>query len=224
MRTLQIKLSRVNALIRRGLTNVGYYSARHLEPYATHLPVLIGIGRLTCAKTVLELGCGQHSTLGFLDTGAFPLLERLDSFEDDPLWSAEVQRLTNDPRLTLGLVDCVGPDTVRDLDTERYDLVFIDNSTHSSGRADTIRALASMRRAIVVIHDFEVQPYREASLSFTKRYAFTALNPQTGVCWSGSRPKRSDLRRLNALIRRNRKIPPSDIRAWVELVSAAFPE
>src|SRR5215471_20763089 len=72
------------------------------NPYSTHLPVLVGLSRMLCIRRVAEFGCGQFSTTAFLNREAFPQLEQLDSFENDPGW-IESMRATvgNDSRLTL---------------------------------------------------------------------------------------------------------------------------
>src|SRR5450759_2469319 len=72
--------------------------------YATHVPYLTGIAKLAEVRRVVEFGCGEYSTLTFLDREVFPALERLDSFEDDPQWIEKVRVMAaGDKRMRLML-------------------------------------------------------------------------------------------------------------------------
>src|SRR5216684_7825933 len=84
---------------------------RAQDPYGTHVPILVGLGRLLHVRQVLELGAGRHSTLTFLDRNIFPELERMDSYETDEQWRDEVLAVARyDPRLSVTLID--GPMSV----------------------------------------------------------------------------------------------------------------
>src|SRR6185436_8496577 len=155
-----------------------------LNDYATHIPVLIGLARRRAVRNVLEFGCGRYSTLTFLNRSAFPHLERLHSVENDDSWAATIQEVAkDDPRWTLRLVNGEISESVLDLDLEAFDLILIDDSKTSTQRAATIRAVASKQpqHPWIVIHDFEVEEYREAASGFKHRYRFRAYNPETGV-------------------------------------------
>jgi hypothetical protein len=157
-----------------------YFSPpRALNDYATHIPILIGLAGVREIRRVLEFGCGRYSTLTFLNRSAFPRLERLESVENDAAW-AEV---TNDPRWTLKLIDGEISNSVSGLDLEQFDLILIDDSKTSAQRAATIRAVADQQpqRPWIVIHDYEIDEYRNAAHTFKHRYAFKAYNPQTGI-------------------------------------------
>src|ERR1043165_8497902 len=79
---------------------------RALNDYATHIPILIGLARLREIRSVLEFGCGNYSTLTFLNAAAFQHLDRLDSIENDDSWAATIQNAAAaDQRWALNLVD-----------------------------------------------------------------------------------------------------------------------
>ena len=188
-----------------------YFSPpRALNDYATHIPILIGLAGVRQIRSVLEFGCGRYSTLMFLNRSAFPRLERLESVENDDAW-AEV---TNDPRWTLKLIDGEISDSVSGLDLEQFDLILIDDSKTSAQRAATIRAVARQQpqHPWVVIHDYEIDEYRNAATAFKHRYPFKSYNPQTGVV-SNSPVNVAKL--LDRQIKQNSTLEPDDITGWL---------
>jgi len=156
---------------------------RASNDYATHVPILVGLARLHEIRNVLEFGCGHYSTHTFLNRSAFPHLERLHSIENDDAWAQTIQDATTDARWTLQLVNGEISDSVAALDLESFDLILIDDSKTSAQRAATIRAVAAKQpqRALIVIHDFEIDEYRVAASGFKHRHRFRAYNPETGV-------------------------------------------
>jgi predicted O-methyltransferase YrrM len=167
--------------------------------YATHLPVLAALARITTIRRVLELGSGPFSTSMFLNRDVFPDLDILTSYEDDPNWEHVVlDAVGSDTRLEFRMVPevrlAVPP-------TDGYDLVFIDDSRLPSERSTTIRAVKAMRpRGIVAIHDFEQRHYRTAARGFSHRFIFNTLTPQVGVCWFGDAVDPSQLKRASRTI------------------------
>ena len=164
---------------------VKYFSTpRALNDYATHVPILVGLSRMRKIRRVLEFGCGRYSTLTFLNRSAFLHLERLHSIENDDSWATNIRQVAqHDDRWTLQLVNGEIADAVADLDLESFDLILIDDSKTSAQRAATIRAVARKqpRHPWIVIHDFEVEEYRQAASAFKHRQRFRAYNPETGV-------------------------------------------
>ncbi len=76
------------------------------NPYATHVPILVALSQLLNVRHVLEMGCGQYSTLTFLDTSIFPELVSLHSIENDHAWAEKITTLVNgDPRFRLSYVE-----------------------------------------------------------------------------------------------------------------------
>lgn len=188
---------------------------RALNDYATHVPILIGLARLREIRSVLEFGCGYYSTLTFLNRSAFPHLERLHSIENDVSWAETINEVAkNDARWTLRLVTTDIADSVRDLELESFDLIFIDDSKTSEQRASTIRAVGEkrLRHPWIVVHDFEVDEYRRAAAAFKHRHRFRAYNPETGlVC---NQP--NQLKSLDRAIKANaRTIKADEVQQWI---------
>jgi len=198
--------------IRTHLRN--YFAApRALNDYATHIPILIGLGKIRAIRSVLEFGCGRYSTLTFLNRTTFPQLERLHSVENDEAWAVTI----HDDRWSLELVNGEIADAVADLDLESFDLILIDDSKTSAQRAATIRAVARQQpqRPWIVIHDFEVDEYRKAAADFKYCHRFRAYNPETGVVAKG------DLKRIDRVIRSKAKVfEPDAIERWVDSFNA----
>jgi precorrin-6B methylase 2 len=196
---------------------VKYFSTpRALNDYATHIPILIGLARLRKIRHVLEFGCGHYSTLTFLNRSAFPDLERLHSIENDDSWATTTQQAAkDDQRWTLQLVNGEISDAIPEL--ESFDLILIDDSKTSTQRAATIRAIARKQpqRPWIVIHDFEVDEYRDAASAFKHCHRFRAYNPETGVVANS----RLDLRTLNRSLKQNAKsLDPDNIAAWSNVI------
>lgn len=177
---------------------------RAVEPFVTHLPVLLGVGHLVQARRILEFGSGNHSSLAFLDRECFPHVEHVDSFENDPEWGAGIAaKAAHDSRFQMHLLDGAVAKAVADVDIESYDMIFIDDSVTSAERSATIRAVVARApaRAVVIVHDFEHPPYRHALRGMKNIVRMTALNPNTGVGWNHPALSRSSLRRLNDFVR-----------------------
>ena len=195
-----------------------FSAPRALNDYATHVPILIGLARLREIKSVLEFGCGYYSTLTFLNRTAFPHVERLHTVENDTSWSETINEVAKvDERWTLQIVKGEIAGCVAKLDLERFDLILIDDSTTSTQRAATIRAVANKRpqHPWIAIHDFEVGEYREAASGFKHRHRFRAYNPETGVVTN----QMNDWKIIKRVIKSNAKLlEPAAIAQW----SASF--
>lgn len=190
------------------------------DPYATHVPVLVGLARLIPVRRVLELGCGPFSTSTFLDRFAFPHLTSIDSYETAPDWINRVSAIPgvgDDRRLHIHLADGEMARAIRRIDLDGYDLILVDDSTDMASRCRTIREV--VRRVgsytVVAIHDFEIREYRRSARGRQRSFAFTALVPHTGVL-SQSVLSRRHLRLLNRVIRRGAPIVnESDVAGWI---------
>jgi hypothetical protein len=193
-----------------------YFSTpRAPNDYATHVPVLIGLARLREIRNVLEFGCGYYSTLTFLNRAAFPNLETLESVENDSEWAESIHATAKqDARWTLKLVGGEIADSVSALDLEKFDLILIDDSKTSAQRVATIRTVArkQLQHPWTVIHDFEIEEYREAAVGFRQRHRFRAYNPETGLASNNV----TDARTLDrALKTKARTLQPDDVAAWI---------
>ena len=201
-------------------------TTRAKNDYATHLPILVGLARSATVRSVLELGCGQYSTLTFLNRDVFPDLEFLDSYETDPLWAATIKASTDtDSRLTLKLVDGPMAESLAQTNLEAYDLILVDDSGNSDERTKTIKTLVERRprRPIVVLHDFEVPAYANVARSFRHRYSFRVFNPETGVVWENQPRKRKAFKEIGTVLKQHAgKLQPDDVPGWVEVFGSSF--
>ncbi len=183
--------------------------------------MLLALGRRLKVRSILELGCGEHSTLAFLDRNCFPGLERLDSYENALGWAKKIQaKAAGDSRFQLNFVQGTIEAAVAQCDLEAYDLIFADDSTAIEQRSATIGALARRQpsRPVLVMHDFEQPPYRGAARPFRRRYRFTGLSPNTGAAWNGDQLKKFPLGKLNRIMRRQRVrglFDTGDRNAWL---------
>jgi predicted O-methyltransferase YrrM len=212
--------SRISSLTRRGRRLLGFgLPSRHRNDYATHVPVLVGIGAAMRIERILEFGSGVYSTLTFLNRVAFPRVSQLDSVESDPEWMSRVLlSAKGDPRLRMRLVPEPMESTLTETRLESYDLILVDSSTDAARRASLIRELARRHDfgALVAIHDFEISLYRAATKSFRNVIEYTAYNPCTGILWHTDAGSTTGiLKRLSKLISRNsRRLQPDDVQAW----------
>ncbi len=188
------------------------------NPYASHIPVLLGLARLRPIRRVLELGSGDYSTLTFLDRAAFPELTSLVSLEDDPTWLERVRaRAGADPRVEFRAVAGTIAEAVDTLDLSAFDLVFVDDSMTTEARVRTIRAVATAIHTptFAAIHDFECTDYREAATAAPRQFAFEVLHPNTGVMYENA-PTERQLQQVRRVVDRySRRLAPDDIQSWV---------
>lgn len=196
--------------------------ARAEKDYATHIPILIALAAIFKIERVLELGCGDYSTLLFLQRLAFPSLAELDSFETDEIWLDKVDASVSDERFHGTLVSGAMETAISSDLLEKYDLVFVDDSSNGNERAETIKRIAESqpRRTVVAIHDFEVFGYQKAAAWFQHQFRFKAFNPQTGVVWNGENNLSADLQRASSIIKRwADKLEPDDISGWTRILN-----
>ena len=210
---------RVDSITQR----MGFRATRHRNPYATHLPVLIGVAGVMKVARVLELGAGRYSSRLFLDRRAYPDLVSLVSIENDAAWADELRGTFEDDRAQLHVIEGAVPLALQALhiDIASFDLVFCDDSTSADERSATIRFVTQRLgpSSVMVVHDYEVGAYRDASASLSHRFVFHALNPYTGVCWTDASISRSQLRRIRRQISRSaRSTEPTDVAAWEEVL------
>jgi len=196
------------------------------NPYATHIPILLGLPRLLKIRHLLELGCGEYSTLTFLNRSVFPDLEILTSFENDLAWKERIARLAgSDPRINLKLVVGTMSDAIFEADLQSFDLVFIDDSASGELRTETIREVIRKlgKSQVVVIHDYEYEPYRKAAKGASNHFQFDSLNPNTGIVWNDGPINKYQLRKLETAIKKNcNHIPPNDIQRWQQIFDREF--
>jgi predicted O-methyltransferase YrrM len=198
-------------------------SERAANAYATHIPVLIGLSLLFDVERVLEFGCGQYSTLTFLNHGVFPKLKELKSLETDSEWlSRMAQETDGDSRVKFEHIRGRMCLAVSDIELDKYDLIFIDDSNTAEERSATISEIAtnSAKTAIIVIHDFELPLYQQAAKPFAHSFKFNSLNPHTGVAWNDANISKKRLKKLRADIKRHSEyLEPDDIQGWFRVIT-----
>lgn len=169
------------------------------NPYATHISVLIEIGKSLNIRRVLEFGCGFYSTLTFLDKDIFPELEFLHSVENDKIWSDKITHLVNDNRFQLTTIKGEIKNIIDNNFVSGYDLIFIDDSTGILERARTIEAISNCDEisGVVVIHDYEQETYQKAARTFEHSIVFDCIVPNTGILWNDNTT--ADVEKLGAL-------------------------
>jgi len=188
------------------------------DRFATAMPVLIGLSSLLPVKKVLEFGSGFYSTSLFLNKSIFPDLIELTSYENDLSWYNNVKsKIGDDNRIKLIYINCEMNSVVSKIKLSEYDLIFIDDSIDSISRSETIKKVINQcdSQNIIVIHDYEIKRYRQASKGISHRFDFNAIFPNTGLVWDKKSIDKSILKKLNNLIYNNsRIIKATDIDLW----------
>lgn len=200
--------------------------ARAPNQFATHIPILIGLARMVPIRRVLEMGCGNYSTLTFLDRRAFPELIELQSLETDAAWARQIAgENCREPRLKLRLLEDPLETTLQQLPLDSYDLLLVDHSDKYETRAATISFLArcSPRPTLVVLHDYEIPLYRRAARGFHYRFEFTAFTPSTCVACEHLPVRPAALRLLDRTVKRHaHSLRPDHTGAWLDVLEAAL--
>jgi len=185
--------------------------------FATHLPVLIGVGILTRPRHVLELGSGKFSTPVLADRAIFPTVKELHSVEDDAEWAESVKANVAGQAHVQVVETASVPELVNRIDLDRYDLIFIDDSALVEDRVRTINTILRRcsPRSTVVIHDFEWRAYRRAVPLNWHRSSMQIWRPLTGVIWRDGLT-RERVKGLTSALAAGRNISPDDARKWRE--------
>ena len=197
--------------------------ARSQQPYATHIPILVGVAAACLPQRVVEFGSGDFSTLTFLDQTAFPSVLRVDSYENNLEWMQRMQlKLAGNPRAAYHFFEGRMRDAVSRADLAAADLIFIDDSPTGWERAHTIRELARIRpeRPITIVHDYDLPAIRVACRRFEHRFAVTAFTPQSCAVWNGSPDRRILLESIARGLQENvAHLSVMDTRGWFTVFS-----
>lgn len=194
---------------------------RAINPYATHLPVLIALGKMLNVQHVLELGCGEYSTLTFLNSSVFPHLQKLHSVENDRTWADKILSLANrDKRLELICIEGSIDKAISLSLVQNKDLILIDDSVSAVERSETIKQVCNYanKSVVVVIHDFETKSYRDSAKGFAKSFRFMAFNPNTGVLWNNSNLSKQKLSQINNFFTKNHNLELTNQALWLEKI------
>jgi hypothetical protein len=196
---------------------------RAKDPYATHVPILVGVAAACRPELLIEFGSGTFSTLSFLDDVAFPSLQRVESYENNREWFEQVrEEIPLNSRISLQFVEGDMYRAVRNANTSGAAMIFIDDSPTSKARVSTVEEVAREcgTKPVVVLHDNDLWRLRLATRKFENRISFDAFNPQSCVMWHGHPERRPALEKVNRIIHRHATIVPlTDIRAWMKIFS-----
>ncbi len=195
--------------------------ARNEQPFATHMPVLVGVAAACLPERLVEFGSGNFSTLAFLDEAVFPSLLRIESYENDLYWMQQTEaKLAGNPRVAYRFFEGRMRDAVHGADPAAADLIFIDDSMSGWERAHTVREVARNcgERPITIVHDYELPAVRLACRRFEHRFAFTTFTPQTCAVWNGNPHRRALLERIAQSLEENAsRLSVTDARGWAKV-------
>ena len=193
------------------------------DPYATHVPILVGVAAAFRPEFLIEFGSGTFSTLSFLDDVAFPSLQRIESYENNREWFEQVsKRLPSNARVNLQFVDGEMYRAVHGANTPDAAMIFIDDSPTSRARVSTVEEVARHcgTEPVVVLHDNDLWRLRLATRKFENRISFDAFNPQCCVMWHGHPERRPALEDVNRIIHQHAaSVRLTDIRTWMKIFS-----
>jgi predicted O-methyltransferase YrrM len=196
---------------------------RSAEPYATHVPVLVGVAAAIRPQSLVEFGSGSFSTLSFLDDVAFPTIKRVDSYENNLEWFEQVrQRMPANPSVHLHYVEGDMYRAVDSVKTTSASMIFIDDSPTAQARVSTVEEVARLcgTGPVVVLHDNDLWRLRLSTRKFEHRISFDAFNPQCCVMWHGHPELEVVIQNVDRVIRQHSAFTPlTDIHAWRKVFS-----
>jgi hypothetical protein len=169
-------------------------AARSEQPYATHIPVLVGLAAAFLPQRLVEFGSGDFSTLTFLNEMVFPSLIGLSSYENNLSWNQRMEaKLAGNPRVNLHFFEGRMRDAVSTASLAEADVIFIDDSPSGWERAHTVAAVAQAcgERPITIVHDYDLPAIRVACRKFEHRFPFTHFTPQSCAVWNGNRHRKA---------------------------------
>jgi hypothetical protein len=194
---------------------------RSKEPYATHVPVLVGVAAAYRPKLLIEFGAGSFSTLSFMDEIAFPWLEEVRSYENNEQWLEQIQEKSRgNSRVNLQYVAGDMYQAVAKANVAAADMIFLDDSPTAQARVPTVKEVSRLcgERPIVILHDYELWRLRLAAREFENCVAFYTFNPQCCEVWHGHPERRSALENINRTIHQHEgDVPLTDVRAWADI-------
>jgi hypothetical protein len=202
-------------------------AARSEQPYATHIPVLVGVAAACRPKRLVEFGSGDFSTLTFLDQTVFPSILRVESYENNPEWMQHMEaKLAGNPRGVVHFFQGRMRAAVAAADPGAADLIFIDDSPSGWERAHTVLEVARTcrERPIAVVHDYDLPAIRLACRKFKHRFAFTSFTPQSCAVWNGDPHRKALLEGVARRLEDNASsLSVSDARGWAKVFSGLRP-
>jgi predicted O-methyltransferase YrrM len=193
------------------------------EPYASHVPILVGVAAVCSPKLLIEFGSGTFSTLSFLDQQTFPSLQRVESFENNREWFEQIrERLPLGGRVHHNFVEGDMYRAVDSANTSAAEMIFIDDSPSAEARVPTVEKVAAQcgTKPLVVLHDNDLWRLRLATRRFEHRVSIETFNPQTCVMWHGHPERKPAIENVSRIIQQfGPNLRLTDIRAWAEVFS-----
>jgi len=194
---------------------------RSEQPYATHIPVLIGVAAACLPQKVVEFGSGDFSTLTFLNQTVFPSVLRVDSYENNRDWIRRMQvKLSGNPRAACHFFEGRMRDAISCDNLAAADLIFIDDSPSGWERAHTVKEVARIcsERSITIVHDYDLPAIRIACRKFEHRVAFTSFTPQSCAVWNGNPDRKVLLEGVVQKLEENAScLSVTDARGWAKV-------
>ena len=191
------------------------------QPYATHVPVLVGVAAALRPKQLIEFGSGSFSTLSFLDEVAFPSIEQVRSYENNKEWFEQVQqRSRGSSRVHLQYFAGDMYQAVASADVAAADMIFLDDSPSAEERVKTVNVVSRLcgDGPVSVLHDYEMLKLRLVARKFDHCVPFEAFNPQCCAMWNGHPERRPILEDVSRTISLHANdLPLTDIRAWIDV-------
>ena len=146
--------------------------------YGTHIPLLKIVAANFCITSVIEFGCGNYSTLTFLNKKIFKDLKSIVSLECKKKWYKIIKRKVKDNRFKI-----IYNNEEKLLEIAKThapsDLVFVD------GKSRVMREKTAFYGRnfsdLVILHDAENPEYKRAIQSYKFCYLYTKLLPNTAV-------------------------------------------
>ena len=193
------------------------------EPYATHVPVLVGVAAACKPKLLIEYGSGTFSTLCFLDDVAFPSLQKVESYENNREWLEQIQKkIPQNALVNLHFVEGEMYHAVEGANTTNASMIFIDDSPSAEARVPTVKEVARCcgTEPVVVLHDYNLWRLRLAARKFDNRISFDAFNPQCCAMWHGHPERKSIFKKVNRIIHQHAgHIALTNVREWKKVFS-----
>jgi hypothetical protein len=188
------------------------------QPYATHIPVLVGVVGACLCERLVEFGSGNFSTLIFLDETVFPSPLRIESYENDLSWMQQMEgKLAANPRIAYRFFNGRMRDAVSSANLAAADLIFIDDSPNEWERAETVKEVARTcgKRPITIVHDYDLPMIRFACRKFEHRFPFISFTPQSCAVWNGDPNRKALLRSVAQRIQQHAaRLSVTDARGW----------
>ena len=157
---------------------------RSNNPFNTHIPVIVSLLNLLKLSNIklLELGSGEYSTIQLFSDPDFNLYH-VDVFEDDFDFFRQLKTKVSN-HINYRYVEKINVFLENYLATNKYDVIFIDNSMNYRIRQKTIELILNYGFEYLIIHDYEFYGYRKVVKNHGENLfltEFKMFNPSTAI-------------------------------------------